>query len=97
MSTNCDTPRTLSITKTYSGGKSSVSLFLVREKAFLPLQTPLAFLSLLRWREGGGTYSTGIRSSGEKTENTITRQRREGNKVLGKTLTEITHLDWVPW
>jgi len=38
-----------------------------------------------------------VRSSGEKTENTITRQRRKGNKVLGKTLTEITHLDQVPW
>lgn len=55
MSANCDTPRTLSITKTYSGEKNSVSLFSVREKAFLPLQTPLAFLSLLRGREGGGT------------------------------------------
>lgn len=63
MNTNCDTPRTLSITKTYSGEKNSVSWFSVREKAFLPLQTPLAFLSLLRWREGGVTQSTGIRSS----------------------------------
>lgn len=55
-STNCEI-QNLVHNKDLLWRKIFVSLFSARERAFLPLQTPLGFLPLLRWGGEGDTVN----------------------------------------